>query len=329
MSKYLVTGGAGFIGSHIVEFLLSRNHSVTVLDNLSNGKLENLGFAEKYTKKFSFINGDVINIATLINPREKFDCIFHLAALADIVPSVQKPSEYYNSNCTGTLALMEFCKISKSSKVVYAASSSCYGIPSTIPTSEKSELNPRYPYALTKMIGEQIVLHWGAVYDIDVISLRLFNVFGKRARTSGTYGAVFGVFLAQKAHDVPLTIVGDGSQKRDFTHVSDVVNAFTKAADSDLSQCVFNVGSGEPKSVNEIVNLIKHRSVNIPKRPGEPDITWADVSKIKHELGWTPLSNFEEGVAELVNDLQVWENAPVWTPLKIENETKDWFKFIK
>jgi len=160
------------------------------------------------------------------------------------------------------------------------------------------------------------------------VSLRLFNVYGPRSRTSGAYGAVFGVFLAQKLAGVPFTVVGDGNQKRDFVYVSDVAEAFVKAASSDVKNEVFNVGSGKPRTINRLVSLLEGEKVHISKRPGEPDCTWANIAKIKDMLGWQPKVSFEEGAKKMLENIDYWRNAPVWTPEKIIEVTKDWFKYL-
>src|SRR5262249_35186393 len=206
------------------------------------------------------------------------------------------------------------------------ASSSCYGIPDQFPTSETAPARPQYPYALTKYVGEQYALHWAQVYKLPVVSLRLFNVYGPRSRTSGTYGAVFGVFLAQHLHQQPLTIVGDGTQTRDFTFVTDVVDAFVTAAASDVSGDVFNVGSTSTYSVNLLAKLIGGDTVHIPKRPGEPDCTFADTAKIRQVLGWRPRVSFEEGVRVMMDHIDYWRQAPVWNPASIAEATKEWFE---
>ena len=172
------------------------------------------------------------------------DWVFHLAGLADIVPSIENPDAYFASNVIGTYNIAQLAKEAFVKKVIYAASSSCYGIPTIYPTPETAECNPKYPYALTKYLGEQILMHWHEVYNLPVTSLRLFNVYGPRARTSGTYGAVFGVFLAQKLAGKPFTLVGDGTQTRDFTFVSDVAKAFLASAKSPKTGLILNVGSG-------------------------------------------------------------------------------------
>ena len=172
-------------------------------------------------------------------------------------------------------------------------------------------------------------MHWGKIYKLPVVSLRLFNVYGPRSRTSGAYGAVFGTFLAQKLAGLPFTIVGDGRQKRDFVFVSDVVEAFIKAAKSDIQREVFNVGTGVPQSVARLAELLGGKVKHIPKRPGEPDKTQADISKIKKDLNWRPKVSFEEGVAIMLKNIDYWNKAPVWTEAKIKKATKEWFKYLK
>ena len=196
------------------------------------------------------------------------------------------------------------------------------------PTPETAEIRPQYPYALTKRLGEELVLHWAQVYKIPAISLRLFNVYGPRSRTSGTYGAVFGVFLAQKLAGKPFTVVGDGSQTRDFTYVTDVANAFVAAAQSELAGAVFNVGSGMTVSINRLCELLGGETIHIPKRPGEPDCTFADTSMIRETLGWVPKVDIALGVSEVLRQIDYWRQAPVWTPMSIADATKDWFKYL-
>ncbi len=324
--KVVVTGGAGFIGSNLVEFLLKKNWKVTVIDNLSTGNLDNI---KTFKSKIKFIKSDISKIGSWSNSFRNVDIVFHLAALADIVPSIQKPTNYFKANVTGTFNVVNVCKKYKVKKLLYSASSSCYGIPSKFPTNEKELINTQYPYALTKRLGEEIVLHWGKVYNLDVISLRLFNVYGPKSRTSGTYGAVFGVFLAQKLNNKPYTVVGNGKQTRDFTYVSDVVNAFYKASKKKTKSKVFNVGSGKTISINKIVEILGGKKIYIPKRPGEPDCTFADIRLIKKELKWSPKINIETGIKLLINEINYWKKAPIWTKSKISKATKDWFKYLK
>lgn len=327
MLKCLVTGGAGFIGSHLVDELLKRDFLVTVLDNFSTGRTENLS-QHKNNKAMILVKEDITDVDR-INPYFKgIDIVFHLAALADIVPSIVNPVAYYRANVTGTMCVSEAARLSGVKKLVYAASSSCYGIPDTYPTPERADIRTQYPYALTKFLGEQIVLHWGKVYNLNVVSLRLFNVYGPRSRTSGTYGAVFGVFLAQKLHNKPFTVVGDGTQTRDFIFVTDVSSAFVSAAQSECRQEVMNVGSGNTYSINRLVEILGGETVHIPKRPGEPNCTHADIDKIRKLLNWQPKVSFEEGVKRVLDKIDSWQNAPLWEPESINKATKEWFQYL-
>ena len=325
--KSLVTGGAGFIGSHLVDRLLDEGHEVVVLDNLSTGRVENLAHL-KGESRWRFYQADVAEWDKLQTYTEGADWVFHLAGLADIVPSIQKPVPYYRANVDGTVNVLEASRRNNVKRFIYAASSSCYGIPDIFPTPETADIRPQYPYALTKYLGEQCVLHWGKIYKMPVLSLRLFNVYGPRSRTSGAYGAVFGVFLAQKLHDQPFTVVGDGTQTRDFTYVSDVVEAMVMAAKSDVQGEAMNVGSGHTYSVNQLVELLQGDIVYVPKRPGEPDRTHADITKIKELIGWQPGISLPEGVRILLDNIDYWREAPVWTPESIAEATKEWFRYL-
>jgi UDP-glucose 4-epimerase len=249
--------------------------------------------------------------------------------LADIVPSIENPDDYYSTNVTGTYNVLKASINNKVKRFIYSASSSCYGIPNEFPTKETSEISPQYPYALSKRLGEELAIHFANIYELNATSLRLFNVYGPRARTSGNYGAVFGVFLAQKIARKPFTIVGDGKQTRDFTFVSDVIDAMVKVSKKkNLRGNIFNVGSGKTISVNRIAKLLGGDKKRIPKRPGEPDITFADISKITRKTGWKPKISIEDGIKMMLNNLNDWKDAPVWTPKKINKETKKWFFYL-
>ena len=325
--RALVTGGAGFIGSHICQELLSKGHQVVALDNLASGRQENFG-EFKDSKNFEFQKVDILDKGRLSPLFKGVDWVFHMAGLADIVPSIEKPDLYFDVNVKGTLNVLEAAKNSEIKKLVYAASSSSYGIPKSYPTPETAPIEPQYPYALTKYLGEQLVLHWSQTYSLPTVSLRLFNVYGPRSRTSGTYGAVFGVFLAQKLSHKPFTVVGDGEQTRDFTFVTDVADAFILAAESDVNGEFMNVGSGNTYSVNRLVKLIGGDVEYIPKRPGEPDCTFADVGKIERLLGWKAKVTFEEGVQKMIEKIENWETAPLWDSDSIKEATAPWFKFL-
>lgn len=323
----VVTGGAGFIGSHIVERLLKDGHSVVVIDNYSTGRPENLANSLGHPR-LTVHERDIADGSPLAPLLEGCDWLFHLAALADIVPSIQMPTHYHRTNVDGTVMVLEAARQVGIKRMVYAASSSCYGIPDVTPTPEDAPPRPMYPYALTKWVGEQYVMHWAQTYQIPAVSLRLFNVYGPRSRTAGTYGAVFGVFLAQKLAGKPYTVVGDGTQTRDFTFVSDVADAFVTAAASDLCGEIMNVGSGHTYSVNRLVELLGGPVIYIPKRPGEPDCTFADTTRITQRLGWRPSVSLEDGVSEMLANIEYWRAAPVWDPDSIKTATADWFKFL-
>lgn len=325
--KTIVTGAAGFIGSHIVDRLLEEGGSVIGIDNFSNGSEKNLESAAKNTR-FELIRADVADFDVIRPHFKDVEHVYHLAALADIVPSIQRPMPYHRANVDGTVSVLEASRWNGVKRFVYAASSSCYGVPDEIPTAETAPIRPMYPYALTKYIGEEYVLHWNRTYKLPVVSLRLFNVYGPRARTSGTYGAVFGVFLAQKLAGKPYTVVGDGTQTRDFTYVTDVVEAFIRAARSGLNGVIMNVGSGNTYSVNRLVELLGGPVIHIPKRPGEPDCTFADLRRITGSLDWAPKVSFEDGVSKMVANIESWRDAPVWTQDTIATATSDWFKFL-
>ncbi|HEY4254950.1 MAG TPA: SDR family oxidoreductase [Chlamydiales bacterium] len=323
----LVTGGAGFIGSHLTDRLLAEGHQVTVLDNLCGGWIKNLEKAVK-NPNFRFVEADIRNPDALAPHFRGIQWVFHLAALADIVPSIENPRAYFETNVDGTFNVLQAAKEHAVERFVYAASSSCYGIPAQYPTPESAPASPQYPYALTKYLGEQLVLHWAQLYKLPALSLRLFNVYGPRARTTGAYGAVFGVFLAQKLNKKPFTVVGDGKQTRDFTFVTDVADAFYAAANSHLVNEILNVGSGGHYSVNQLVGLLGGPVTYVPKRPGEPDCTFADTTNICHKLHWTPKISFEQGVAQLLSRIEEFRDAPVWEPASIQKATEKWFQYL-
>ncbi len=328
MNKVLITGGAGFIGSHLTELFLKKNYHVIVIDNFSTGKLSNLD-SVKNNKNLEIHNTNILDIINLKKIFEnEIHYIIHLAGIAEIVPSIENPNDYFNVNVNGTLNVLELSRLCNVKKFIYAASSSSYGIPINYPTNENATIDPKYPYALTKYMGEELVINWAKIYKLPSISLRLFNVYGPKSRTSGTYGAVMGVFLAQKIANKPFTVVGDGTQTRDFTYVTDVCEAFFAACKSDVKGEIINIGSENTYSINKLVELIGGKKVFIPKRPGEPDCTWADISKAKKLLNWQPKVNLKEGIDRLLENINYWKDAPLWDEKKIEKATKKWFDYL-
>lgn len=327
MSRAVVTGGAGFIGSHMVDLLVARGYSVVVIDNLATGRAENLA-QHRREPRVEFHEIDMCTVTADSRLFKGADHVFHFGGIGDIVPSIERPLEYMRANVNGTLAVLEASRHAGVRKFVYAASSSCYGMATELPTTEQAPIRPEYPYALSKYLGESAALHWGQVYRLPVISIRMFNVYGPRVRTTGAYGAVFGVFLAQKLHGKPFTVVGDGSQRRDFVYVTDVARAYLMAAESAESGQVFNLGAGDPQTINRLIELMGGDVVHVPKRPGEPDCTWADVGRIRRALGWKPEVSFPDGVAAMLGQIEEWRAAPLWTPEKIEAATRTWFEHL-
>ncbi|MBV9354655.1 MAG: GDP-mannose 4,6-dehydratase [Chloroflexi bacterium] len=325
--RAIVTGGAGFIGSHMVDLLLGRGFRVTVVDNLATGRLDNLRQHER-EPRLDVVEQDIRDLDPGGALMRGGDYLFHFAGLGDIVPSIERPLAYTQANVDGTLAVLEAARHGGLSKLVYAASSSCYGANPPLPTGEDAPIETAYPYALSKYLGELAVLHWGQVYHLPVATIRIFNAYGPRVRTTGVYGAVFGVLLAQRLNHRPLTIVGDGTQRRDFVHATDVARAFLLAAEGAGSGQTYNVGGGNPRSINELARLIGGEVTYIPKRPGEPECTWADISKITRELNWVPAVSFEQGVADMVDNIQAWADAPVWDAASIQVATRTWFEYL-
>ncbi|MDA9233982.1 GDP-mannose 4,6-dehydratase [Candidatus Pelagibacter sp.] len=323
----IVTGGAGFIGSHLVDLLLIKKYQVIVIDNLSGGRLDNLK-QHKNNKKLIFKKIDINNISKDEKIFKNVSYVFHFAGIGDIVPSIENPSNYMMTNIQGTINILEASRFSKVKKFIYAASSSCYGI-NNKRTNEGAKIKPQYPYALSKFLGEKAALHWHKVYKLPVNSIRIFNAYGPRVRTTGVYGAVFGVFLKQKLNNKPLTVVGNGKQARDFVYVTDVAKAFLKAATTNNVGEIFNLGSDAPKSVNQLAKLIGGKIIYIPDRPAEPRKTWANINKIKKKLNWKPTVNFNDGVRNMLDQIDQWKTAPLWTPETINVATKTWFKYLK
>jgi UDP-glucose 4-epimerase len=319
----VVTGGAGFIGSHMVDVLLEQGYTVRVLDNLSGGRESNLAH-HAGSSDLTLERGDIRTLEPDSSVFRGARLVFHFAGIGDIVPSIEQPTEYMSTNVQGTVRVLEAARHAKVEKLVYAASSSCYGLAAT-PTREDHPIAPQYPYALSKYLGEATCFHWHQVYKLPVNAIRIFNAYGTRVRTTGAYGAVFGVFFKQKLAGKPFTVVGDGSQSRDFIYVSDIARAFLAAGETRLSGEIWNVGAGNPQSINRLIELIGGDVVHLPKRPGEPDVTWAEIGKITRELGWRPTISFEEGVRRMMAEIEKWSDAPLWDPESIGRATETWF----
>lgn len=332
--RVLVTGGAGFIGARLVEELLKNGDEVLVIDSFATSNRDRL---TPVFEEFGPGSCDYVDIAdrggverwfqgnAMVRP---LDCVYHLAARASIVPSVQNPRLYHDVNVTGTLNILEMVRRYAVPRFVYAASGSCYGIPAELPTSEQCPVQPLYPYALTKWMGEQYALHFGRLYGISVMSLRLFNVFGPRMCLSGGYGGVFSIILPQKLNNKPVVLIGDGGQRRDFVYVTDVAQAFLKASGAGLRNEVINIARGQSVSISEILSLVgisDEEVVRMPDRPGEPRLTQADISYAASALHWKPLVSFEDGLREMLKDQSYWRNARVWTYQETVDAQREWY----
>lgn len=293
MTISLITGGCGFIGSHMCELLLEQGHEVCVIDNLATGKLENL----PQHKNLRIYLADINTIKTDNNIFDDVDYIFHFAGIPSIRPSLENPISYMETNVQGTVRILEAARKANVKKFVYAASSACYGEADIHPTPETAEIKLQHPYGLSKHLGEVATTHWGEVFNLPVISMRMFDVYGRRADST-----VIGIFLRLREQGKPITVVGDGNQTRDFVHVTDVCRAYLMAAESDARGEIFNVGTGDSQTVNRLVELLGGDKVYIPKRGNEPYTHCADISKIKAQLGWEPKVSFEEGVDDIVQD---------------------------
>ena len=297
--KVLVTGGAGFIGSHLVEKLVSKNYEVIVLDNLSTGNLKNL---KKVKSKIKFFKYDLVKKKNLASTLHGVKFIYHLAGLSKTLESIKKPKKYYKGNVVATLNLLNECKKIKLKKFVYAASASCYGNPKNIPTSENSKINNLTPYAYTKWKAEQLIMKKSRQQKFSAISLRFFNVYGPRSAATSSYSSVISIFLKLKKNNKPLMIFGDGKQTRDFVHVSDVVNALIKSGESKTCNGIFNVGCQTSVDINKVAKIFDSKINYLPHRKGEPEASKANIAKIKKKLKWKPKISIKKGIKLLIKN---------------------------
>lgn len=297
MSKLLVTGGAGFIGSHIADRLINDGHEVTIIDNLSTGKLENIN------PKAKFIHADIADYESIVSHFASLEAVFHCAALARIQPSIKNPLSAHAANATGTLNVLWAAKNAGIKKVIYSATSSVYGDQpmENYPLKENMTVQPGSPYSVQKYMGEMYCQLFSALYGLPTVILRYFNVYGPRQLTEGAYATVIGIFLKQRLMDKAMTMVEDGGEKRrDFTHIQDVVQANMLAWTVNIARTeVFNIGKGKNYSVKEVADLIGGPIETIPKRMGEYLITLADNTKACQLLGWIPSISLEQGIEEL------------------------------
>jgi len=309
--KYTVTGGAGFIGSNLVDELIERGHEVIVIDNLVSGKEEDINPKAKFI--LADINGCRLGTHLLSSCTDRVieaikgsDSIFHLAALARVQPSIDNPVKFHDTNVNGTLNVLMLARELGIKRVIYSASSSAYGNATIFPTPETHPTDPMSPYGLQKLIGEQYCKVFSRCYDLETVCLRYFNVFGERQSLSGAYRLVMGIFAQQRLEGKPMTIVGDGEQRRDFTYVGDAVRANILASKSNKvgSGDIINIGNGDNRSVNQLADLIGGPRVNIEARL-EPSQTLADNRKAKELLGWEPSVSLEDWVPQYKNQLDL------------------------
>lgn len=284
MSKILVTGGLGFVGSHLVDSLADDGHEVTVIDNLCSESS-----SRKYIREdVSYLIEDVRDIDSLDIDKD-FDVVYHLAALARIQPSFKNPAKYFSIDALGTCKVLDFAR-KCGSKFVYAGSSSAYGGP---------KLNP---YAFAKYTGEELCRMYSQVYGMSTVIARFFNVYGDRQPTSGPYATVVGVFEGQKLKNHPLTVTGDGEQRRDFTHYSDIISGFKCLGQKNFSGEIFQLGTGKNYSINQLAGFFKGEVKYIPARPGEAQITLADYSAMSDKTGWKPEVSLEDYVSRWLEE---------------------------
>lgn len=330
--NYLVTGGAGFIGSHTVDELSKNNrvNKIFILDDLSNGTLSNIE-THKKNKKVEFIKKDINLLRKNDKLLREIDNIIHYAGSGSIVPSIENPRKYFKDNLNGTINVLDCARNNKVKSFIYAASSSCYGLAKT-PTKENHKISCESPYAVSKYMGELATMHFGKVYKFRVNSIRIFNAFGERINTKGAYGSVFPVFFKQFLEKKPLTLVGDGKQKRDYIYVTDVAKAFIKLSLLDsVNQEIFNLGSGKPISINYLISKLcgkNYKVIKLPRRPAEPNITHANIKKIKSLIKWKPIISFEEGLENMKKNIEYWRGSKLWTKKIINKHTETWFNYL-
>ena len=303
--RCVVTGGAGFIGSNLVDKLIDDGHEVIIFDNYSTGKKENVNPKAKFflvdiSHQPSFEHKTMNDIMSGV------DVVFHLAAKARVQPSIENPIEYHNTNVNGTLNMLDACRRYGVKRFIFSSSSSVYGDVEQLPTPEEHELNPMSPYALHKLQGEQYCKLFSELYDLETVCLRYFNVYGERQNTEGAYCLVMGIFAGQLLKGEPMTINGDGENRRDFTYVGDVVDANIRCMDYplELNGEVFNIGNGDNRSVNQIANLLSRDGDRINREPViEPKETLANNSKAKKMLGWKPTNKIEDWIIDYKEEM--------------------------
>ena len=309
--KYVVVGGAGFIGSNIVDKLIEQDHKVVVVDNLSTGKKENISYVGHLKRNVKLCEIDISDTSeseSLVEAMKGADTVFLLAAKARVQPSIEEPVEYEQNNTIGTLNVLKCASDAGVRRVVYSASSSAYGDTDKLPSVESDPVNPLSPYGAQKYYGEVMCRMFSQVYGIETVSLRYFNIYGERQNVGGAYAMVIGIFVDQLLKGGPMTIRGDGEQRRDFTYVGDVVNANILASQSEKvgKGEVINIGNGDNRSINEIADMVGGDRVNIDPVI-EPKATLANNSLAEKLLGWKPTQNIEEWIPKYKKDIGLFD----------------------
>jgi UDP-glucose 4-epimerase len=299
--KYVVVGGAGFIGSNIVDKLVEQNHEVVIIDNLSTGKMENVN------PRASVEYIDICNeneCSAMVEIMSGADALFLLAAKARVQPSIENPVEYEINNTIGTLNVLKCASDAGVRRVVYSASSSAYGNTEKLPSKESDPVNPLSPYGAQKYYGEVMCKMFSEVYGLETVSLRYFNIYGERQNVGGAYAMVIGIFVDQLLNGKPMTIRGDGEQRRDFTYVGDVVNANILASQSEKvgNGEVINIGNGDNRSINDIADMIGGDRINV-EPVIEPKATLANNSLAEELLGWKPTQNIEDWIPKYKKEM--------------------------
>jgi UDP-glucose 4-epimerase len=305
---YIVTGGAGFIGSHLVEALSLAGHELVIIDDLSSGRIENIGSVSA-NPKVRFVQGTVLDLNLLLEEFQGADGVFHQAAFVSVPGSIRHPLHSHEVNLTGTLNVLLAARDTGVRKVVHASSAAVYGNLPGIPKKEDSPVEPLSPYAVAKYAGEQYCRVIGLLYDLSTVSLRYFNVYGARQDPASDYAAVIPRFIANLRGGKPPVIFGDGTQTRDFVYVRDVVRANILAMESS-AEGVYNIGSGRETSINELATILmnllgyKGKPVHAGERPGEVRHSVADISRARSILGWEPAFSLESGLSDTLASME-------------------------
>lgn len=324
MIRSLVTGAAGFLGSHLVDHLIKEGHEVIALDNEANGTWENLAQWSNHPR-FKKVHQDILELSCDDPHFQNLDYIFHLAGLECPISSIKNPEVFFTTNVNGTIKVLQAARQSDLKKFIFASSSSIYGVAST-PTLETDSTHPLTPSGLSKLQAEEAVFHWGELFSLPTVSLRIFNAYGPRNISRLFPGSVFSLWMKQKAEGMNLTIVGNGQHARDFVYCTDVSNALYIAAIEGNDGEAYNVGSGRSIELCELATLLKSKTTSLKDLKDEPIKVWADISKFQFDCNWQPRVPIESGVAFSLDVLEDWNKAPLWDTSKLDSFFSTWFE---